>query len=176
MSLANSHALPHGFVQLAQIVLACAERMYLNKNTVGKWRNRYIEFGIEGLHDGLRSRRPRSYEDEQVAEVINRALQTEPPDGTHWSVPTMAGETGVSKNTVQRWFNLFGVQPHHQQYFKLSTDPFFVEKVRDIVGLYLNLPDHAMILCVDEKSQVQALDRTQPVLPMGLGLCRGCHP
>jgi putative transposase len=147
--------------------------MRLNKNTVGKWRKRYIEFGIEGLHDELRSGRPRSYEDEQVAEVINRALKTEPPDGTHWSVRTMAEETGVSKSTVQRWFTLFGVQPHRQRHFKLSTDPFFVEKVRDIVGLYLNPPDHAMVLCVDEKSQVQALDRTQPVLPMGLGYVEG---
>ncbi len=108
-----------------------------------------------------------------MAEVINRALKTEPPDGTHWSVRTMAEETGVSKSTVQRWFNLFGVQPHRQRHFKLSTDPFFVEKVRDIVGLYLNPPDHAMVLCVDEKSQVQALDRTQPVLPMGLGYVEG---
>src|SRR5690606_12931470 len=144
LSLANSRALPHGLVQRAQIVLACADgeahsaiakRMRLNKNTVGKWRNRYVEFGIEGLHDELRSGRPRSHEDERVAEVINRALKTEPPDGTHWSVRTMAGETGVSKSTVQRWFDLFGVQPHRQRHFKISNDPFFVEKVRDIVGL-----------------------------------------
>lgn len=180
--LANSRALPHGLVRRAQIVLACAdgeagtaiaERLRLNKNTVGKWRKRYLEFGIEGLHDELKAGRPRSHEDERVAEVINRALKTEPPDGTHWSVRTMAEETGVSKSTVQRWFDLFGVQPHRQRHFKISNDPFFVEKVRDIVGLYLNPPDHAVVLCVDEKSQVQALDRTQPVLPMGLGYVEG---
>ncbi|CAM3628312.1 IS630 family transposase [Halomonas lysinitropha] len=182
LSLANSRALPHSLVQRAQIVLACAdgeansaiaERMRLNKDTVGKWRKRYLDFGIEGLHDELRPGRPRSYEDEQVAEVINRALTTDPPDGTHWSVRTMAQETGVSKSTVQRWFDLFGIQPHRQRHFKISNDPFFVEKVRDIVGLYLNPPDHAMVLCVDEKTQVQALDRTQPMLPMGLGYVEG---
>jgi transposase len=181
-SLAHSRALPHGLVQRAQIVLACADgeantaiaaRMRLNKNTVGKWRKRYLAFGIEGLHDELKRGRPRTHEDEQVAEVINRALQTKPPDGSHWSIRTMAQETGVSKSTVQRWFDLFGVQPHRQRHFKISNDPFFVEKVRDIVGLYLNPPDHAVVLCVDEKSQVQALDRTQPVLPMGLGYVEG---
>jgi putative transposase len=182
MSLANSRSLPHGVVQRAQIVLACAEgeansdiaaRLKLNKATVGKWRQRYRQMGIEGLHDELRAGRPRSIEDERVAEVINTALQTRPPAGTHWSVRTMAEHTGISKSTVQRWFNLFGIQPHRQRHFKLSNDPFFVEKVRDIVGLYLNPPDHAVVLCVDEKSQIQALDRTQPLLPMGLGYVEG---
>ena len=102
------------------------------------------------MHDE-RAGRPRTHEDERVAEVINTALQTEPPDGTHWSVRSMADYTGVSKSTVQRWFNLFGVQPHRQRHFKLSNDPFFIEKVRDIVGLYLNPPAHAVVLCVDEK-------------------------
>lgn len=181
-SLANSRALPHGLVQRAQIVLACAageansaiaNRMCLANATVGKWRKRYLEHGIEGLHDELRAGRPRTHEDERVAEVINTALQTDPPDGTHWSVRSMEQHTGVSKSTVQRWFNLFGVQPHRQRYFKLSNDPFFIEKVRDIVGLYLNPPDHAVVLCVDEKTQVQALQRTQPLLPMGLGYVEG---
>ena len=105
---------------------------------------------------------------------INTALQTKPPDGaTHWSVRAMAEQSGVSKSTVQRWFSLFAIQPHRQRYFKLSNDPFFVEKVRDIVGLYLNPPDHAVVLCVDEKTQVQALNRTQPMLPMGLGYVEG---
>jgi putative transposase len=181
-SLANSRSLPHGLVQRAQIVLACAtgeantaiaKRMRLTNVTVGKWRKRYLEYGVEGLHDELRAGRPRTHEDERVAEVINTALQTDPPEGTHWSVRSMEKHTGVSKSTVQRWFNLFGVQPHRQRYFKLSNDPFFIEKVRDIVGLYLNPPDHAVVLCVDEKTQVQALQRTQPLLPMGLGYVEG---
>lgn len=182
LSLANSRSLPHGLVQRAQIVLACAEgepnvaiakRLRLSNATVGKWRNRYREYGIEGLHDELRAGRPRTHEDERVAEVINTALQTEPPDGTHWSLRSMARQTGVSKSTVQRWFNLFGVQPHRQRHFKLSKDPFFIEKLRDIVGLYLNPPDHAVVLCVDEKTQVQALQRRQPLLPIGLGYVEG---
>jgi putative transposase len=182
LSIANSRSLPHGIVQRAHIVLACAEgeanasiakRLRLSNMTVGKWRKRYLEYGLEGLHDELRPGRPRTHEDERVAEVINTALQTMPPDGTHWSVRSLAHETGVSKSTVQRWFDLFGVQPHRQHHFKLSNDPFFVEKVRDIVGLYLNPPDHAVVLCVDEKSQIQALDRTQPLLPMGLGYVEG---
>ena len=182
LSLANSRALPHGLVRRAQIVLACADgeanssiarRMKLSNATVGKWRRRYRQLGIEGLHEELRAGRPRSLDDERVAEVINKALKTRPPADTHWSVRSMAEHTGVSKSTVQRWFTLFGVQPHRQKHFKLSNDPFFIEKVRDIVGLYLNPPDHAMVLCVDEKTQVQALNRTQPMLPMGLGYVEG---
>lgn len=182
LSIANSRSLPHGLVQRAQIVLACAEgtpnstiakKMGMTNATVGKWRSRYREQGLEGLHDELRAGRPRTHQDERVAEVIQTALQTAPADGTHWSVRSMAEHTGVSKSTVQRWFNLFGVQPHRQRHFKISNDPFFIEKVHDIVGLYLNPPDKAMVLCVDEKSQVQALQRTQPVLPMGLGYVEG---
>lgn len=182
LSLANSRALPFGLVRRAQIVLACADgeanssiakRLKLTNYTVGKWRRRYRELGIEGLHEELRAGRPRSLEDERVAEVINKALNSRPPAHTHWSVRSMAEHTGVSKSTVQRWFTLFGVQPHRQRHFKLSNDPFFIEKVRDIVGLYLNPPDHAMVLCVDEKTQVQALNRTQPMLPMGLGYVEG---
>ncbi len=181
-SLARSRTLPHSLVLRAQIVLACAEgvpgstvarRLGVTNTTVGKWRKRYREHGIPGLHDELRPGRPRTHEDERVAEVINTALQTEPPDRSHWSVRSMAEHTGVSKSTVQRWFDLFGVQPHRQRHFKISNDPFFVEKVRDIVGLYLNPPDHAVVLSVDEKTQVQALQRTQPVLPMGLGYVEG---
>ena len=183
MSLATSRALPHGLVRRAQIILACAQgeanisiarRLRLNPATVGKWRKRYRLQGVEGLHDELRTGRPRSHEDERVAETINAALQTQPPDGsTHWSVRAMASHSGVSKSTVQRWFNLFALQPHRQRHFKLSNAPFFVEKVRDIVGLYLNPPDHAVVLCVDEKTQIQALNRTQPLLPMGLGYVEG---
>ena len=182
LSIARSRSLPHGLVQRAQIVLDCAQgesnaaiakRRGLSNVTVGKWRRRYLELGLEGLHDELRPGRPRTHEDERVAEVINTALQTTPPNATHWSVRSMAEHTGISKSTVQRWFDLFGVQPHRQRHFKLSNDPFFIEKVRDIVGLYLNPPDHAVVLCVDEKSQIQALQRTQPMLPMGLGYVEG---
>ena len=182
-SLAGSRTLPHSIVQRAQIVLACAagetntavaKRFAVRGSTVGKWRQRYLDLGIEGLHDELRPGRPRTYEDDQVAEVINRALQTKPADGsTHWSARSLAAATGISKTTVHRWLQIFSVQPHRQKTFKLSTDPFFVEKVRDIVGLYLNPPDKAMVLCVDEKTQIQALDRTQPLLPMGLGYVEG---
>ena len=106
--------------------------------------------------------------------AVEHAMQpVEPPNATQWSVRSMAEHTGVSKSTVQRWFDLFGVQPHRQRHFKLSNDPFFIEKVRDIVGLYLNPPDHAVVLCVDEKTQIQALQRTQPMLPMGLGYVEG---
>ena len=182
-ALANSRSLPHSIVQRAQIVLACgtgetntaiAKRMGLTGMTVGKWRKRYLEQGLQGLHDELRSGRPRSYEDEDVAEVINRALQTRPTDGsTHWSARSLAAATGISKSTVHRWLQTFSVQPHRQKHFKLSTDPFFIEKVRDVVGLYLNPPENAVVLCVDEKTQIQALDRTQPLLPMGLGYVEG---
>ena len=181
-SLARSRSLPHSLVLRARIVLACAEgipgstvarRLGLTNTTVGKWRKRYRDHGISGLHDELRPGRPRTHEDERVAEVINTALQTDPPQGSHWSVRSMARHSGVSKSTVQRWFDLFGLQPHRQRHFKISNDPFFVEKVRDIVGLYLHPPDHPVVLSVDEKTQVQALQRTQPVLPMGLGYLEG---
>ena len=108
-----------------------------------------------------------------MAEVISAALQSPPPGATHWTVRSMSEHCGVSKSTVARWFELFGVKPHRQRTFKLSNDPFFIEKVRDIVGLYLHPPDHAVVLCVDEKSQIQALQRTQPMLPMGLGYVEG---
>lgn len=182
LTIAQSRTLPHGIVRRAQIVLASADgesnkaiakRMRLNQLTVGKWRRRYLADGLQGLHDELRAGRPRSLDDERVAEVINTALQSPPPHATHWTVREMSKHTGISKSTVQRWFELFGVQPHRQKTFKLSNDPFFVEKVRDIVGLYLNPPDCAVVLCVDEKSQIQALQRTQPLLPMGLGYVEG---
>jgi putative transposase len=182
-SLAGSRTLPHSMMQRPQIVLACgagetntavAKRFCVRGSTVGKWRQRYLDLGIQGLHDELRPGRPRTYEDDKVAEVINRALQSKPTDGsTHWSARSLAAATGISKTTVHRWLQTFSLQPHRQKHFKLSTDPFFVEKVRDIVGLYLNPPDKAMVLCVDEKTQIQALDRTQPLLPMGLGYVEG---
>jgi transposase len=129
--------------------------------------------GITGLYGEARAGRPRSHDDERVAGLLNRVLQSRPKHATHWSVPSVAEATGVPKSTVHRFFSLFGLQPQRSKSFKLSTDPFFVEKVRDIVGLYLNPPDKALVLCVDDKSQIQALERTQPVLPMGRGYIEG---
>jgi len=181
-SLVSSRSLPHGLVRRARIVLlaaegitnkAIAEKVGVSTVTVGKWRKRYLRQGIQGLHDELRPGRPRSICDEQVAELIHKTLKSKPKDGTHWTVRSIAAQTELSKSSVHRIWQAFGLQPHRQRHFKLSTDPFFVEKVRDIVGLYLNPPDKAMVLCVDEKSQIQALDRTQPLLPLGLGYAEG---
>ena len=181
-TLSESTSMPYGVVQRARIVLACAQgltnsavatRLSVSPSAVGKWRRRFIERGVQGLHDELRPGRPRTYDDDKVAELINRALQRKPDHASAWSVRLMAEAEGVSKSTVQRWFSLFGVKPHLSDTFKLSSDPFFVEKVRDVTGLYLSPPDNAMVLCVDEKSQIQALNRTQPTLPMGLGYVEG---
>lgn len=180
--LARSRSYPFSIVQRAQIVLACAEgetdravaaRFNVTGMTVGKWRRRFAEQGIDGLHDASRPGRPREVSDEQVMALINKTLQETPEDATHWSTRRMALATGVSHSTVQRVWSTFGIQPHRQRHFKISNDPYFAEKVRDVVGLYLNPPDKALVLCVDEKSQVQALDRTQPMLPMGLGYVEG---
>ena len=181
-AVARSTSLPHGLVLRSRMILASAEgltnravaeRVGTSPQTVGKWRRRFLERGVQGLHDELRPGRPRTYDDEKVAQVINRALQEKPENAENWSVRLMGDAEGVSKTTVQRWFSLFGIKPHLAQTFKLSTAPFFIEKVRDIVGLYLNPPDHAMVLCVDEKSQIQALNRTQPTLPLGFGYVQG---
>jgi putative transposase len=181
-ALAASRSLPHAMVARAKLVLwaaqgesnsAIAQRLNWSMPTVGKWRQRFVKQRVAGLYDELRTGRPRTYGDEQVAALINRVLRSQPQHATHWSVRSVAQDTGVSKSTVARYFALFGLQPHRSKSFKLSTDPFFVEKVRDVVGLYLNPPDNALVLCVDEKSQVQALERTQPVLPMGLGYLEG---
>ena len=178
----RSTSMPQGLVMRAGIVLASAEgltnvavakRLGVANATVGKWRKRFLEAGIQGLHDEARPGRPRTHDDEKVAAVIQRALKGRADDEGPWSVRKMADSEGVSKSTVQRWFSLFGVKPHLAKTFKLSTDPFFVEKVRDITALYLNPPDHAVVLAVDERSQVQALDRTQPILPLGLGHAEG---
>ena len=185
LALSQSTSMPYGLVQRARIILTCAEgltnaavaqRLDVSPSAVGKWRRRFLDRGIQGLHDELRPGRPRTYDDEKVAELINHALQEKPDNASAWSVRLMAKAQGVSKSTVQRWFSLFGVKPHRSETFKLSTDPFFVEKVRDITGLYLNPPDNAMVLCVDEKSQIQALDRTQPTLPADSGPTRSPHP
>ena len=173
-SVANATSLPSGLTLRARIVLDCAagmsnkavaEKFGVSPLTVGKWRKRFVEGGVEGLHDELRSGRPRTYGDERVAEVIKSALEETPKNATHWSVRSMARHSGLSKSTVQRWFEVFGVKPHLRE----TPDPFFVEKV--IVGLYLNPPEHAVALCVDEK--IQALDRARPTLPLGLGYVEG---
>lgn len=181
-AVATSRSLPHGLVRRAQMILwaedgmpvtEVARRLRVTPPAVGNWRRRFRELRLEGLHDQLKSGRPRSLDEERIAELLNTALQRKPKVATHWSVRSLAAETGVSKSSVQRYLALFGVQPHRSRSFKLSTDPFFIEKVRDIVGLYLNPPDKALVLCVDEKSQVQALERTQPILPLGLGYVEG---
>jgi transposase len=181
-ALARSRSLPHSLVRRVRIVLMSAQgvsnrvvaaRCGISAPTVSLWRQRYREQGIAGLHGELRPGRPRSYDDERVAELINQVLHSQPQASTHWSVRAVAAHTGISKSSVARYFALFGLQPHRSKSFKLSTDPFFIEKVRDVVGLYLNPPDKALVLSVDEKSQIQALERTQPVLPMGLGYVEG---
>ena len=181
-SIARSRSLPHGLVRRAQIVLGSADgvggselarRHRISRPTVSLWRKRWRENGLAGLHTELRPGRPRSIEDEQVAELIATALNRKPQAATQWSVRSLAAETGLSPTSVHRYIGLFGLQPHRVKSFKLSNDPFFVEKVRDIVGLYMNPPENALVLCVDEKSQCQALERTQPVLPMGLGYVEG---
>ena len=134
--------------------------------TVGKWRQRFLDRRLEGLADEPRPGPPRTVTDAQVEEVVTRTLESKPADATHWSTRGMAKAAGLSQTAVSRIWRAFGLKPHLAETFKLSADPFFVEKVRDVVGLYLSPPDRAIVLCVDEKSGTQALDRTQPVLPM----------
>jgi putative transposase len=182
LSITRSRSMPQSLATRARIVLLAAdgesntdiaERLDLSKPTVGIWRKRYLSQRLPGLYDEPRPGGPRSIRDEQIAALLRKTLRTKPKEGTHWTCRSIAAETKLSKSTVQRVWTAFGLQPHRQKRFKISTDPFFVEKVRDIVGLYLNPPDHAVVLCVDEKSQIQALDRTQPTLPLGLGYVEG---
>ena len=147
-----------------------AAELGLHEHTVGKWRRRFLKDRCDGLLDEARPGRPRTIDDDQVAAVIERTLRTTPADATHWSIRSMAAETGFSHTTIRRMWAAFGLQPHRSQTFKLSGDPLFVEKVRDIVGLYLSPPNRAIVLSIDEKSQIQALDREQPVLPMMPGV------
>jgi transposase len=181
-AMARSRSLPHSLVRRARIVLMSAEsvsnqtiaaRCGVSVPTISHGRRCWGERGLAGLHGELRPGRPRTYDDEQVAALMRKVLHRRPANATHWSVRSVAAHTGISKSTVARYFALFGLQPHRTKSFKLSTDPFLVEKVRDVVGLYLNPPENALVLCVDEKSQIQALERTQPVLPMGLGYLEG---
>jgi transposase len=137
--------------------------------TVAKWRKRYAAQGIEGLYDEPRPGAPRRIGDEDVAETVRLTLETLPQGATHWSLRSMADRVGYAPSTIHRIWSAFGLQPHRSETFKLSSDPLFVDKTRDIVGLYMSPPEHALVLCVDEKSQIQALDRTQPLLPMRPG-------
>jgi transposase len=162
----------------ARIVLRCADGatnqgvaggVGVCAHTVGKWRERFAKDRLEGLRDEPRSGAPRTVTDERVAELLVRTLETMPADATHWSTRSMAAACGLSPATVQRVWHAFGLKPHRVETFKLSADPEFVDKVRDIVGLYLSPPDRALVLCVDEKTEMQAIERTQPVLPLRPG-------
>jgi transposase len=146
-----------------------AAKLAVTKPTVGKWRERFRLNRLEGLLDEPRPGAPRSITDKQVEAVVTQTLESMPNNATHWSTRLLAKKTGLSQTAVARIWRAFGLQPHRVENFKLSKDPQFVEKVRDIVGLYLNPPERAMVLCVDEESQVQALNRTQPILPLGPG-------
>ncbi len=181
-SLVASRSIPNGLAARARMIrlshaglsnTAIAQKLSVAKATVGKWRQRFVTDRLAGLHDELRPGRPRTHTDEKIATLVRKTLRTKPKATTHGSCRTLAGATGISKSTVHRVWQVFGLQPHRQRTFKPSTDPFFIEKVRDIVGLYLNPPDKALVLCVDEKTQVQALNRTQPLLPLGMGSVEG---
>jgi transposase len=164
----------------AGIVLDCAsglsnttvaERYEVTLATVGKWRQRFVTQRLAGLGDAPRPGQPRKITDAKIEAVVTRTLEKKPAGATHWSTRSMAKASGLTQNAIVRIWRAFGLKPHLQENFKLSTDPFFVEKVRDIVGLYLNPPEatRAIVLCVDEKSQIQALDRSQPILPLRPG-------
>ena len=164
-----------GLALRSRIVLAAADgesnsdlarRLGVSRSTVMRWRNRFVMDRCDGLLDEPRPGRPRAVGDAQIEALITATLETAPPDATHWSTRSMSKHLGMSQSTVSRVWRAFGWAPHKQDSWKLSKDPLFVEKVRDVVGLYLNPPDRALVLCVDEKTQIQALNRTQPVFPM----------
>jgi transposase len=167
-----------GLALRARIVLRCAtghpnlvvaQELGVTHQTVGKWRARFVERRLDGLLDEPRPGTPRRLSDAQIEAIVVKTLESTPRDATQWSVRSMAKASGIGATSVHRIWRAFALQPHRTETFKLSTDPLFVEKVRDIVGLYLHPPAKALVLCVDEKSQIQALDRTQPLLPMRPG-------
>lgn len=162
----------------AKIILSCsdgmrstdvAKRYKTTPFTVGFWRKRFIKDGINGLFDELRPGAPREIGDDVIEKVVTTTLEQKPEGATHWSSRLLAKQIGLSQSTVSRIWRAFGLQPHRSEHFQLSTDPFFIEKVRDVVGLYMSPPTNALVLCVDEKSQIQALSRSQPMLPMQPG-------
>jgi transposase len=176
---ARRHSSAQALALRCRIVLAAAEgeqskdiaaRLGCSSSTVGKWRGRFAERGLDGLHDEPRPGKPRSIGDQDVERVIVKTLEQQPPNATHWSTRSMAKATGMSQTAISRIWRAFGLKPHQTEAFRLSPDPQFIDKVRDIVGLYLNPPDAAVVLCVDEKSQIQALDRSAPVLPLMPGV------
>jgi transposase len=176
--LVRRRKVSRGEAQRAEIILHAADGLNnceiakavsATRQTVRTWRNRFAKHRLDGLDDEPRCGAPRKIGDDRIEEIVTRTLDTKPEDATHWSTRGLARASGVSASTVQRIWRAFSLQPHRTETFKLSTDPQFVEKVRDIVGLYLNPPEKALVVCVDEKSQIQALDRTQPLLPMRPG-------
>jgi transposase len=173
------HKTSQALATRARIILGCARgasnsevarNLRLTKQTVGKWRSRFMARHLDGLLDEPRPGAPRTIDDARIEELIATTLNSLPSDATHWSTRSLAKKLGLSQTTVGKVWRAFGLQPHRVETFKLSTDPLFIDKVRDIVGLYLNPPVKAMVLCVDEKSQIQALDRTQPILPLAPGV------
>lgn len=172
------HTTAQALALRCRIVLTCAEglsntavagRLPVTIQTVGKWRQRFVERRLQGLLDEPRPGAPRQIGDHAVERVLTWTLEKRPPDATHWSTRSMAKRCGLSQSAVSRIWRAFALQPHRAETFQLSKDPLFIEKVRDIVGLYLHPPDKALVLCVDEKTQIQALDRSQPLLPMRPG-------
>jgi transposase len=160
------------------VVLACgegvdnksvAQKLHCSPGMVGQWRARFLKARLEGLYDEPRPGAPRKVSDAQVEQIVVRPLQTTPRGQTHWSTRTLAQASGLNRMTISRIWRALGLQPHRTETFELSPDPLLIEKMRDIVGLYMNPPDHALVFCVDEKSQIQALDCTQPLLPMRPG-------
>jgi transposase len=174
-SWARRHTSAQALALRSRIVLLAGEglnnteiaaRLRIAVSSARKWRNRFARLRLDGLTDEPRPGRPRTITDDKVEEVIIKTLETTPKDATHWSTRSMAREVGLTQSAVLRIWKAFGLQPHRQQTWKLSRDPQFIDKVRDVVGLYLDPPERAVVLCVDEKSQIQALDRTAPILPM----------
>jgi transposase len=177
-SLAHRSRTAPQLARRARIILACAggldskavaKRLRMSQTTVCKWRGRFVRERLDGLYDEPRPGTPRQISDHQIEQVIVRTLEQTPHGETHWSSRGMAKASGLGRTTIQQIWRAFGLQPHRTETFKLSTDPLLIDKVRDIVGLYMQPPTHAVVFCVDEKSQIQALDRTQPVLPMRPG-------
>ena len=177
-SLAHRARSQPALARRARVVLACskgldnksvAKKLRCSLGMVGKWRSRFLKTRLEGLYDEPRPGAPRKVTDDDVEQIIIQTLETTPRGQTHWSTRELAKATGFSRMTISRVWRAFGMQPHRTESFKLSPDPQLIQKVRDIVGLYMDPPEHAVVFCVDEKSQIQALDRTQPMLPMRPG-------